>query len=664
MYIGLLGITIIYIGLATLIPNMKYFHLIPLPFYLVSFLYACALGITFFITIVMFSINRSVYTTITLLGIVLLLLLIGDVPSGYISFIHSPLTLSTKFYGLAYSHMFVSCIIIYLYMIIEYIYSLFVNMWQQTTRFDKWFFVGLSICIVLSTMYYGIFDKTIHIYDRITYWNDAANDSIAFKFPWHYIISDALFQDYRSIINIPIAILMKIFGTHRAIYQTILAITQLIPLIVIIGIFINKFSFSRNFYSLAFLITLLTPLPLKNVLLAFPFGSLAILSAVSLLAYYDENLPLYKRIVIFTASMMFIFVIKRWGLYASVGCCLVIFWNTLFHFNYKEIKNIKKLREYLSTPLLTVTYLCMLFFGLIGIKTINALLNTYNISYSAYKESFQETIKQFLDTIGTANTVLFVIGIIIAILSLRTRKYKINFSILLSLFIISALFYNIQSPDLPHYMIFYFFITFIIALPISYSYSIIEQKINPKARYIFLCLVASFAIYNNNKIIKPKLTSSLSISTYNKFFDYLQNNSSYFIVCVGNSSSAFINSILVYERLNKGNIFSNYTTSSRHIDLRDGLPVELLTSDIVITTKELRMCEKNQHIMSYPFEQFKNNTGIAKAFTLIDTLDNDGEITYIYQKTRAITPKEKEEFYNYFTTIYPNNPLFPKYINQ
>ncbi len=183
-----------------------------------------------------------------------------------------------------------------------------------------------------------------------------------------------------------------------------------------------------------------------------------------------------------------------------------------------------------------------------------------------------------------------------------------------------------------------------------------------KIRKILICFLICFVSYSTQKLFRPVLHSSINTEMYSKLFEYLSKKTAYFLACKGNASVHFMISIKRYEELNKNKSFPmDFQYSTSYIDLRDGMPKGILDSDIVVTTEKMRMCEQNQHVISYPFEQFQKGSGIAKAFELLDTLDLGGETVYIYEKNRELTDIEIKEFYNYFNELYPDNPLFPKF---
>ncbi len=415
LYMLLIGVFIAS-TISLFIPNLKA-RLNPMLFYTINVGIVYALGVMFAITVYLFSLIKDKYFIISLWIIVILFLMLGNIPSAYLVLNRSAVTLFTKICSLSYTFMFTTCLFIGAYLILEYMYLKITQAFADMSNYEKLILSLFFIMLIGGAVYFGYWDKTIHMYDPVAYWRNAGYDSIDNTFPWKNFVDDVLYQDYRSIINIPIAILMKFFGTHRGTYIVLIMILQLLPMVFICGLFIKKFSFPQKSYVIPFICTLLIPLVIKNVLGGFPFIVMITLSAIALLAYFDTEMVIYKKILIFAYSVLLMFIIKRWGIYASMGVCLVVFFDTILDFNFKKYKDISYIIDKFKLPFLTAIFVVGLFMGVIPTKTMMAIASDFSHQYSAYKYPLQETLSLFVRHVGVVNIVLLCIGSIMAISS-------------------------------------------------------------------------------------------------------------------------------------------------------------------------------------------------------------------------------------------------------
>ena len=97
--------------------------------------------------------------------------------------------------------------------------------------------------------------------------------------------------------------------------------------------------------------------------------------------------------------------------------------------------------------------------------------------------------------------------------------------------------------------------------------------------------------------------------------------------------------------------------NSFHIDLRDGMPTEFFTADIVVVANPVQVHagEENQRIISLLANEFNNQTGISSNYTAISTYSLDYGVTVtIYQKQSEYTVEQLKYVQELFDQYYPD----------
>ena len=293
------------------------------------------------------------------------------------------------------------------------------------------------------------------------------------------------------------------------------------------------------------------------------------------------------------------------------------------------------------------------------------LRTNYANIYVAWDAPLLQKISGIVNHFGYFTLIFAGLGVILPLFTGKMRRYSLFCAI--SFFVTTILFFRVQAMDLHHH----FTIT---PQLLILSYIGIIQTCNilsGSKKFIISCACVIVIAANFVNCFFPDARPILS--PVSKIFTNVYNPSQRDDIPVLNEIADYLNSLTegndkkIY-MLTTGNInkdimdalkkpFIEYPVRNlartEEVDLRNGFPVELLHSDIIVITNSET---SREHVVRFPLNELKKaGSPFGKHFRKISrefTIDN-GVKVYFYEKTSDFTQEDLQYIADYFTKIYP-----------
>lgn len=374
----------------------------------------------------------------------------------------------------------------------------------------------------------------------------------------------------------------------------------------------------------------------------------------------------FKYILILGISFWLIFLFRRW--YAYTLLSIFISLPTLNYFLFNRKFNTKRIK----TLLLNFSSSFIVFFLLIVVfqyKLFKRIVGTdYSHIYSAYQYSFKSSILSFTNHLGLIFVILSIILLSFAVKFFNRERKIFTVFYIFNLFFTFFAFTRTQGPRMQHLLPLELWVLLSTTLSAFVLTSRIKEVFKRNFVYIlflsfnvFLLIFAStgFQVPSELRKIMPYKREPLTLSninSYNSLVAYLDNlcgNGDKFSILASSTvlNDEILNSLSFYKLQKKIQHVS-------HVDLRDGLNVNFLTSKYLVITDPVQthLPKGTQVVISIPVQELLRSTTIGKYYKKIGgpyILEN-GVKAYIFEKNKPITEKTFKEFLNKFYDVYPS----------
>lgn len=555
-------------------------------------------------------------------------------------------------------------------------------------------FIITSILIILITYIYMKNTKTIYFWDNVGYWGSSMGIvdllKISPKECIKDIISSILFLDYTNLPACIPAICMSIISKSRITYTISITIFYVLPSIYLLLDICNKLLKKNKNVKLKIFLNIFTVLTATPLILSLSFdgyvdiGGLIILLLIIKIYLFKlepkEGKKYIFKLITIGILLMTSFFFRRWYVYwilSFLGACFIYDLLNIIKIGKKDKEKLKLaiiecLKKYiiigltmLGVVLITIIlyYLKFRNNSIENFYLYKLLFYDYSYAYSAYQKGFMHELLNFLNHIGLINIIIAMITFVYLKLRKDENKNKVVNILFLQMIICFILFEKAQSHEVHHLLLYLPALTIINTIGIK---ELIEnrKKISNIIITIFLInIILLFPCFNNSKIItkakncgllmdfnfKPVIREDIEeLEEVKEYIESLCENTTNKVYL--NSSSIILNSSIISNFNRSMNISYTYMPNLlgiSEVDKRDGVPLQILSADIVIVTSpdQIHLSPDDQKMVSYINKIFINKEGICNNFELINTMKLDDIDIYFYKKNKEFTGEEKEKFH-------------------
>ncbi len=456
----------------------------------------------------------------------------------------------------------------------------------------------------------------------------------------------SIYFSHYNVFPVSLPSCFGFIGTQRIDYIFLLYIIYYVPLIFLIAK-----NFCSNYYKL------FTCFYLAVCLLYTPFiiptlngypdiaGLIPLTVAIIISTKHSiHNAININRMIALGIVLYICFLIRRWYAYTIVSFYISYFiTNYLFAYKKRYIENI--IVNILIAG--TSTIFCVFIFQ--GGLAIEIATANYYSAYSAYDYGFFNNILNLLDCLP----LLLVFVVLFSLFYIIYKKDSVGLFIILLLVFNILLHAGIQRFDIQHRLPIFLFVLLILFR----SLIICKNKKIVSVCLVFVVCVNSLNYYStlfDNTTIKY-------ITQKEKYLPYKHEGYNELIRLLSTIKnlpnvyeykvSFFSSSKLLCDDMAE-TILGKIVVYTSHVDSRDGVPFKSLFSKYVIVTDktQVHLGEHNQYVIKIPNEQIINQKGIGRAYKKISGpffIGNDCN-AYIYEKTRAFTNAEIDDYLNSF----------------
>lgn len=365
--------------------------------------------------------------------------------------------------------------------------------------------------------------------------------------------------------------------------------------------------------------------------------------------------------------MYLCFLFRRYYIYCVIGFYLSLFIRELIRFftttskEERKEKFINAFKNFLIAGLTTFIFVLILQLPLVK----NILKQNYKESYSAYQDTF---INHIVNTINEFGIVILIFATIGILYTLCCKKHRENgIFCLTNIILCYGTFSTVQAMGVHHYLTISVWMFILFIYGVYGIYEILKNIILKRIFLIGIIVIMSINfsttyIFRNIKI--PIISQN---NKYCKFyyenFNELQRLIEDIDIIVSKKetkfsifASSYILSDNILELLGTDNIRKSIIYPSI-IDLRDEMTFDSLLCEYIIVTDppQTGTSVEGQRVISVPNNEIVNGTTIGKAYKRIsdEYVLSDNVKAYIYEKTRAFTEEEANEFLSILEGYYP-----------
>lgn len=542
-----------------------------------------------------------------------------------------------------------------------------------------WLLIALTIISTFICCYYVYYEDNVYVYDYVGY--QLKNNLLAetIKLDPLKAINDIIFSirnlDYNMVPVIFLAPLNLLFGSSRIIYELSITIFFIVPVCFLLIYFIynNLRKDKNNNVIMIVFISLLTLTftkwwspslrGLPDIIGVLPL--IALIFCLKNVSFLEKNNPF--KLVLIGILVYLPFLCRRWYAYNIVAFYGSLFTVELLIFlksdqKTKIIKFKNAIINFLLSGISTIS--CALIFQF---PLINHIINeNYSNSYSAFQIEFSQHFINFFNEFGAYVIILALFAVFYSFYKKTNRKLTLY--CLLNIVIFCLFFCRTQGIGVHHYLgiALYLFILFIMGILYLVEYLITNKHL----KMFCMIVISSLSVLNyvttffNSNMNIPYFFANTHyyrfkydnydnlIMLENKLSDILTNDKAKFMVTGSTSNIADSLLDVLGDDVVKNSIVYNST-----VDLRDGINLNgLLSKYVVVAYPEQYAMDKNgQQVMLYTNNLILNNEGIGKAYKKITNKYelSHGCTVYIYEKERAFTDEEADNYMEYFYKLYP-----------
>lgn len=540
---------------------------------------------------------------------------------------------------------------------------------SRTLKFFVSFAVlGALVCYYLLRQY-----RYIYYWDDGSYW---LQSYFITKELFTYALTalfkcfhSLLYSEYNNLISMIIALPLKIFGDTLTRYVLVNYICFLVPVCFILASLVkDKLNHNYGLFAL-FMAFTFTPF-YRAMLVGYIDIACLVPASIALILMNDYDAKSFsreqiKRDVYISLMLVLTLMFRRYFVFYVIGYMSALGLLSLYQIrkNFALIKN--------AALNIIVIGLAALIIMLVFCKPIlmGRLRTPYSDLYRAYDAPIQQKIHSIILFYGQFTLILSIIGIILSLVTGYMRRYVMFCAV--SVIIASVSFFHIQAMGIHH--------NYILA-PCLFILSCagvihIARFFKSKKFVPALCILILSAGYLNCFFpsVRPALSSVSKLfgSVHNNlirndipaltsFADYLNSltagtDKKIYITASGNILN---NPIVRNIRQPYISQYVNNLSRENNVDLRDGYPVNFLTSDFVAATSpvQLHLPEGTQEVISFHNQEVMNpDSPIGRHFKKLNnefTLDN-GVKVYVYEKQSEFEDSDLHYIADYFTKLYP-----------
>lgn len=515
-------------------------------------------------------------------------------------------------------------------------------------KYFKHIFVG-GICLLTLAfaVVYTLLSRTVYFWDDSTYWDIStmlAEKPLNFGFI-RDVYNSVCTSDYNYVAAVPIALLLKIFGTSRVAYIAVITALYLIPSQILIYKLCERLSKAAN---VAFLCTVFS-VPSMVYITSIGFidisGVLVALGCYYL--YIDDKRGVLKSALL-GILLTLIMVIRRYFAFFSVSFIAVMI---------TEVILFKKNKKNAAVTLIACAGVLVIFFYPF---LVNILLKDYGTLYSGYKYDIMTDLKLVTRYYGA----LFILSIFTAVVVsvIRKRTENIIFAFL-QMIVCFLMFISTQTHGQQHLLLYVAPVTVIVISGINF--------ITKRTVFVGMCILSAANLispcisrqqpqniqeiksisYFPSYSVKPKTRSDIYeiFALKAKLDEYIPENKKCGIL----ASSFTVNSSIlenVTESLNKKETREDtYITSLPEVDSRDYWRLEELYNVdyiLVATPAQTHLANGEQTIIEEAVKSFEANTDVALSFAKAEGFDaNVGSVKFkLYARVEEVSESAKTEF--------------------
>ena len=391
---------------------------------------------------------------------------------------------------------------------------------------------------------------------------------------------------------------------------------------------------------------------------------LAIAGILSLKFSFIEKQKIYVPVIIgFLMYLCFLF--RRYFIYAIIGFYVALFIKELIRFiKVKEDKKEKLLNGLKNFFIAGCTTLIMVL--IIQFPLVKSIISqNYSESYSAFQDSLQNHLYRTINEFGYIILFFSICG---SIYTLKNKKHRENgIFCLVNIFVCYGTFMTVQAMGVHHYLTISLWIFVLFVYGVYAIWKLIKLKslkiiwlltiivimaINFASTYIFRNLKLNI-ITQNNKYCKFYYENFDELERLIKDIDafIINQNAKFSVLASSEILSDNLLDLLGTEKMKSSIV---YTSA---IDLRDGVNFNSLMSKYIVVTNiaQTGTSAEGQRIISVPNNAIINDNSIGKAYKKISgPYFLEGNVNaYIYEKTRAFTQEEVNDYMETLIQYYP-----------
>ncbi len=531
----------------------------------------------------------------------------------------------------------------------------------------KLFVLLILLYIFIMEFIYIAQEQNIYYWDFAAYWRCFVN--LSNNFSLTEIISSIKNSDYNLTPVLLPSIIGKFFTTNRLAYVLILTVLYYIPFITffIYCIFLYKTKNIKDILLITFFISF-TPIFIATIFRGYPdiCGMIFVILSVIICSREDFTVLNIKSAVLAGICLYICFLLRRWYAYTIVSLYI-----SLPFLNFSLFYKRHRIKDGLKYILINFSLsLIVSFLLLISLQTnlFFRIINTdYSYIYLAYQKTFSASLSILFERVGLLVLPFFLLGLLKSFIEFRSKESKIVFFSLFNLVFSFYIFTRTQSPGIHHCLPFVMWICIISSFGIIYLFSLLKRRTIFIVIFFIIAFVSQQTSFFKYDIIKchfytkvcsifPQKYYPLQVDNFEQYLELIKtiekltmHKDKVYII----SSSEFFNEDMVRSLSQRLNIANHC-----HVDLRDGIPIDLLNSEYVVIAipNQFHLPSDNQRVISIPNDNILNRKNIGNAYekTEHEFILHNGIKAIIYHKKRHFEMDEINEFLNDFYKFYPD----------
>ncbi len=515
---------------------------------------------------------------------------------------------------------------------------------------------AVLVAINLAAVLYCSFLKKIFTWDNAGYFTNVHQFDAMFPWPsyWKAVYQSVFETDYNYVIMIPASFMCKLFGKSRLVFVLSIINFYVYPILMLVYLCGKRYFHLSNWKIICVYLCLPFLIFAANTGFIDVGGIVPILLAL-ILYYFGRG---EKHSILIGVLLALAIYMRRWYSFFALSFVVTVFLHGITR------KNIRCFLEILGSFAFVLLFFTQDFVS-------GKLLADYRYIYSAYNLGIRTDVMIFTRYYGvlmSCGICLFVVGKQIY----NRKKLQIETFVLFQAMVMFSLFVSVQTHGQQHLSLYIpaFFILLLSFMEcVNKKYAIIAvasvsafQSVNtliPRVQPTSIGEIKRAAITPNFSNYPPVDYNVENILEITKYMDQQIGEHGKSVCFL--SSSLNLN----YETLKNAEVSvsvkkpsqidrASYYYSISDVDKRDGLSERLFQTDYILvpSTLQIHLAEEEQRVISVPYYEIINQTGIGTAYrkeTVSFSLADGTEI-FLYRRTREITREEikavKEQIFN------------------